>query len=474
MHLHQFAYSYHSHSFAYSYHIIMKKYSLKFWVIFWVVSAVFLSGWYFYWNTQNKGVTSSIENILNFLPIDDSQKIQYQSFATVGDFLLRNDDKEKTLLVLFQNNMEIRPGGGFIGAFGVVKLKNGKVVSMETYDLSNFDMLVANILTPPYPILEILKVNAWKMRDSNFSPDFAVNAKKAEEFYHMGQGQENFDGVIAVTANVLSSILKITGPISIDGYPGTYNSENAILSLEYQVEKAFEQQGIDRGERKLVMSDLANEIEKRVFSFTVLQKIELAKILLEDLNKKDIQLYFKDANLQKRIEDANWAGAVDSTWEKDYLMTVDANLGSFKSDYYVKRSIDYIVDLSKDIPTAKLKITYEHTAKQKDWMTRDYTDYLRVYVPENSWLIAQNNFDDTKFGSEFGKKYFGSIVRVPIGTSKTVEINYALPQSFRYDYELKIQKQAGLNDTPINFHLIKSDGSRKDFSGIINSDIIFK
>ena len=452
----------------------MKKYSLKFWITFWLFSTLFLVAWYLYWNTRNKGLPATVQGVMDVLPIDASQKKEYQALTTVGDFLLKTDGRERTLLVLFQNNMEIRPGGGFIGAFGIVKIKDGKVVSMETHDLSNFDGRIPNTITPPYPLAETGVAKFWKMRDSNFSPDFSVNAAKAEEFYYLGQGQQQFDGVIGITANVLTSILKITGPISIEGYPGTYDSNNAVLSLEYQVEKAFEEQGIDRGERKSVMSDLAKEIEKRVFAFSVSQKIELAKILLADLNKKDIQLNFKDENLQKMAEAAQWAGAVDQTWNKDYLMTVDANLGSFKSDYYVKRSVDYTVDLSKDVPTAKLKITYQHTATQRDWMTRGYTDYLRVYVPENSWLVDQQNFDDAHFGDELGKKYFGAIVRVPVGTSKTVEIDYTLPQSIKNDYNLKIQKQAGLNDVPVTFHLTKQDGSQDGFSKIMDSDIILK
>lgn len=438
------------------------------------MATIFLIGWYLFWNTRSQGISSTVENVMNFLPIDVTAKKEYQALTSIGDFLLKNDGQEKTLLVLFQNNMEIRPGGGFIGAFGIVKLKDGRIISMETHDLSNFDGRIPDTVPTPYPMQETLRVKSWKLRDSNYSPDFAVNAAKAQEFYYMGQGQEQFDGVIGITTNVLTSILKITGPISIEGYPGTYDSNNAVLSLEYQVEKAFEQQGIDRGERKSVMSDLAKEIEKRVFTFSVSQKIDLAKILLEDLNKKDIQLNFKDENLQSVANAAAWSGSVDQNWNKDFLMTSDANLGSFKSDYYVKRSVDYTVDLSKEVPTAKLKITYEHTAQQKDWMTRDYTDYLRVYVPEGSWLVNQTNFDDTKFGSELGKKYFGSIVRVPIGTSKTVEINYNLPESIRNDYNLKIQKQAGLNDVPVAFHLVKVDGTLDGFSKNMNSDIVFK
>ena len=450
----------------------MKKYSTKFWIIFWGISTILLIGWYLLLNAGKNGISGTVNSVMGFLPIDVTSKNEYKALGSIADAMLTNDGKEKTFLVLFQNNMEIRPGGGFIGAFGIVKLSGGKVISMETHDLSNFDARIPNGTPTPYPMLETLHVKDWKLRDSNFSPDFATNAAKAEDFYYMGQGQEQFDGVIGITSNVLSSILKITGPITVDGYPGTYDSNNAVLSLEYQVEKAFDQQGIDRGERKSIMSDLAKEIEKRVFTFNVAQKIELAKVLLSDLNQKDIQLNFKDENLQKVATTAQWTGSVDQNWNKDYLMTSDANLGSFKSDYFVKRSIDYSVDLSKDVPTVKLKITYNHTATQKDWMTRDYTDYLRVYVPKGSWLVSEQNFGDTKFGEEFGKKYFGSIVRVPIGTSKTIEINYTLPQSVKDGYDLKIQKQAGLNDVPVTVHIINADGTTDGFSKMLNNDLV--
>ncbi len=449
----------------------MRKYSLKFWIIFWTASAIFLTGWFLYWNVDSKGISATIESAVNFLPIDAMQKEEYKALADVAGFMLKSDGKEKTFLVLFQNSMEIRPGGGFIGAFGIVKIKDGKVILMETHDLSNFDGRIPSTVTPPYPMQETLAIKSWKLRDSNFSPDFTVNAQKAKEFYYMGKGEEKFDGVIGITTNVLTSMLKVTGPIEIEGYPGVYDSENAILALEYQVEKAFDEQGIDRGERKSIMSDLAKEIEKRVFTLSLSQKLELAKILLNDLEQRDIQLNFENSQLQKKIEDAGWAGKLNEKWDNDFLMTVDANLGAFKSDYYVKRSVDYSVDFSSGEGIVKLKITYNHTAKQKDWMTRDYLTYLRIYTPSGSWLLDQKNFDNTKFGNEFGKQFFGAIVRVPIGTSKTVELNYRLPKTITaQNYDLMIQKQAGLNGVPLNVFIVDENNKKETFSGEILND----
>lgn len=443
----------------------MKKHSKKFWIIFWSISAIFLASWFLFWQIKNKGLESVVDN----LPIDE----KWKTLTGIADYLLAQDDKEKTFLVLFQNNMEIRPGGGYIGSFGIVKMKNGRVSEIQIHDLSNFDERIPDTEIPPYPMAETLRIKSWKLRDSNFSPDFPTNAEKAEYFYKLGKGEENFDGVIGITANVLTSFLKATGPIQIEGYPGTYADENAIIALEYQVEKGYYDQGIEKGERKSVMNDLAKEIIKKTSDLSTSQRIELMKIILSDLEKKDIQLFFRDNELQKRVEASDWNGETDRNWNQDYLMIVDANMGAFKSDYYVKRSFEYLVDLSGEIPTAKLKITYQHTAQQKDWMTRNYLTYLRVYVPEGSWMTESKNTGEMKFGKELGKTYFGTLIGVHLGQTGTVEFSYTLPDDFKNKpYNLKIQKQAGINDVPVKIEVISKDGSRSNYEFTMNSDIV--
>jgi hypothetical protein len=319
---------------------------------------------------------------------------------------------------------------------------------------------------------ETLRIDSWKLRDSNFSPDFPTNGQKAEEFYSMGGGQEKIDGVIGITTDVLISFLKATGPIKIAGYPGEYGDKTAIIDLEYQVEKAYIEQGIKKGDRKSVLNDLAKEILKKVFELNNADRLKLAKIIFQDLDEKDIQLYFKNANLQNQVEKAEWSGTVDKNWQSDFLMLVDANMASYKSDYFIKRSVDYTVDFSGETPEAVLKITYNHTAEQKDWMTRDYLSYLRVYLPIGAWFVSGKNFDNPRFGEDLGKKYFGSLVSVPLGTSKTVEIRYLFPINLKNKlYKLKIQKQSGVKDIPYVVNTVNGE-IEKSISLILNKDEI--
>lgn len=432
-------------------------------ILFWIFAVAFLTGWYFFWQIKNNKEFGTMSAMIDFLPIGELRKAKFKTMASFAEYVFQKDGEEKTFLLLFQNNMELRPGGGYIGSFGILKMKDGNVTQLQTHDLSNFDGRVPDGITPPYPIMETLRVKDWKLRDSNWSPDFPINAEKAEEFYQLGQGQENFAGIVAINSNVLTSFLKVTGPVEVPGYPGIYDSENAVLNLEYQVERGAYQQGIARGERKSVMNLLASEIKKKVLTLSVRDKIKLAEIILDDLNRKDIQLYFKDESLEGSAQRAQWDGSVDKSWSEDYLMLVDANMGSLKSDYYMRRSFDYTVDLSGDVPVARLVVTYNHTAKEKDWMTKDYLTYLRVYTPSGSWLVDSKNLGEKRFGDDLNKKYFGTLVGVPLGQTKTIEFSYTLPKEAGENYDLLIQRQSGSGEVHGEVNVIYKSGKKMNY-----------
>jgi hypothetical protein len=450
-----------------------KQRSKKFWITFWSISIVLLVGFWFVLEVRNNPA-GTLSSAIDYVPwLKNKQELK--SIAVFADYLLRRDNREKTFLVLFQNNMELRPGGGFIGAFGILKVKNGEIKTLGTHDLSNFDGRIPSVVEPPYPMKETLNIDSWKLRDSNWSPDFSENAKKAEYFYHLGEGQEQFDGVVAINTDVLTSFLKITGPVKLPDYPGSYDSENAILQLEYQVEKGYAEQGIEKGERKSVMNELAGAIVEKVFELGNSQKLELAKMVFADLEKKDIQLYFKDEALQEESRRSGWAGEVKENWKKDYLMIVDANLGAYKSDYYMRRQIDYKINLSGETPKVNLRITYTHTGKVKDWMTRDYLSYLRVYVPNGAWLES-STLGDVRFGEEFGKKYFAGIVKVPLKETREVEMSYSLPKELdlRTYYNLLIQKQSGAGEVLVRVTVIDKNGTEKNYATDPEGDWLMK
>lgn len=444
---------------------IGKEHSWKFWIIFWTCAVIFLIIWAIFWQYKHKGyvgLLSIIKPAVKILPVGDQQRTELTALLEIIPEITK-DNQEKTFLILFQNNMELRPGGGFIGSFGIVKTKGEHVLSVETHDTNIVDDRITSNIDLPYPMGEMLNVKHWEMRDSNWSPDFKENAEKAEFFYRLEQGEEEFDGVFAISTELLSSFLEITGPIKLENYPGEYNSENAVTKLEYQVEKGYKEQKIEKGKRKYVIKELAQEIVKRAQNLSWGEKRQLILAVEKHLNNKDVMVYFKDQNIQNRFEQLGWAGRVENS-DSDYLMMVDANLGALKTDAQIERSFEYRIDLSKPKLWANLKITYKNTAKAKDWLTTDYKSYLRVYVPKGSWLYDAKNIKVEKFENDLGKKFFGMKIFVPINQTKTIELNYDLPEGFDVEkYDLLIQKQSGIKELPGKITVIEKDSTEKTF-----------
>lgn len=431
-------------------------------IIFTLIALVALGAYFFLGYAKDHkeefaaGSIVFFEKVTRFLPIEADTKKELEVISELVSRFTAQDGQTHTFLLMLQNNYELRPGGGFLGQYGILKVKDGKIVSFFVEDANLLDQRITAKITPPWPFTRYMQLKKWKFRDSNFSPDFPENVEKAEYFYRLGGGYEKFDGVIAVNADVLNHVLGITGPITIAGY-GTYTSENAAIKLEEDVEKAYLGEDVSaeaKQARKNVMKRLAAEIVDRAMNIQDIKKF--ADLGLTELRDKNVQLNFDDAELQSLVEGVHWDGGVATDWghDKDYLFVVDANMGALKSDYYVKRSLDYLVDFTQPEPTATLTYTYDHTATRGDWRTSDYHTYTRVLTPLGSKYVDGSRvktggvsaWDD----DDWDKTVFSYKVDALIGTTLPTGISYTLPSTITSEnYELLIQKQSGIGTIPV-------------------------
>jgi hypothetical protein len=318
-----------------------------------------------------------------------------------------------------------------------------------------------------------MQIKKWKFRDSNFSPDFPSNVEKAQYFCRLGgcQGGNVFDGAIAVNADILNHLLALTGPITIAGIE--YSSENAATKLEEQVEKNYLGEDVPaelKQARKNIMKRLGAELANKLVSINNIPK--LAELAQNEMRDKNVMLWFKDPELQSLVGDVHWDGSVTKDWTGDYLMVVDANLGALKTDYYIKRSLDYTVDFTSEHPIATMKYTYNHTATHGDWRTSDYHTYARTLAPAGSVYLDRVLTGGVTTSKEFDKTVFGYKVDVLIGHNQTIAVKYQLPDSITLDnYKLLIQKQSGIGNIPVALHLVDKDGKTYDQTATLAKDL---
>lgn len=354
---------------------------------------------------------------------------------------------EVNYLVIFQNTLELRPTGGFIGNFAEVTLDNGMLKDYTIYNTNVFDYGKPGI-DAPETYKNMLGLQQMQLRDANWAPNFPTTAKQIIDLYELEGGTKDISGVIAVNASILPEILKIIGPVSIEAIDKELNHNNVLLDLQYELNFGFIEKGISRSARKEPIKDLAFEIYNRINKSSIVTLTMLADMLIQQTNQKQIMLWSNNPDVQSNIVSLGWDGGIDIDTQKDYLKLVDANLGSLKTDYYMKRAIKKdIRECDNDKICSTVTISYNNTAKESTPLNTDYKSYTRVLLPQNAFvnsIIGIDKFNSkVDYSTAYNKKIVGFQILVPVNTTNDIIIDYTIPKLEQYG--LDIQKQSGID-----------------------------
>lgn len=396
--------------------------------------------------------------------------ISYRQDLVLKASLAKFATKPGKYLVIFQNDAEIRPSGGFIGSYatldwnvGIKDLKFGTNI----YKLDN-SFEKATYVEAPEPLKKHMNINEWGMRDSNWALDFRDAAKSVSWFYEK-EVEQKTDGVIAINTQAVINLLKITGPINMTKYNLTLDSGNFRQIVQEEVEKKYFEDENNKilNEPKTILADLIPLLEERIKETS---KVNLYHYITNQLYQKNILLYSEDNTIQESINQYNWGGAIRAS-TYDYLYINRASLGGGKSSKNVIENISYKIDSNSE---ANLIITRTHTG-DGTWPDSKNSTYYRVVVPENSNLISIN-VDGIDFAgqvditNEYNRKVVGFKVDLDPGRSQAITINYNLPFDINNNYSLLLQKQPG---APFESYSINVLGNTL-FNGTLDSDYEIK
>lgn len=404
----------------------------------------------------------------------------FEEFYNLTDGLLEilGHSGTKRYLLLFQNNHEIRPTGGFIGSLALIDINKGIVKNLEVpsggpYDLSG---QLKEKLIAPEP-LHLVNPH-WQIQDANWWFDFPTSADKIIWFYEKSGGP-TVDGIITLTPTVIENLLEVTGPIDMeDDYQITITRDNFVEFAQHEVERDHEDNP------KQFIADLAPKLLNQLLEgkdnwFSVL------KVLASGLSEKHILLYFTDQDLEDRMIELGWAGEVKET-DGDYLAVVNTNISGGKTDGVIDQVVNHKVQIRNDGSIVDtVQVTRVHKGKKgEEFKGVKNINYIRFYVPEGSELIEADGFSNiwknlfldpdedysydedllameegmiidartnTRINDESGKTVFGNWIAIEPGETSTVTIKYLLPFKIdlagwnnNYDsYSLFIQKQPG-------------------------------
>lgn len=382
---------------------------------------------------------------------------------------------EQRLLVLVQNNFELRATGGFITAIGVLTINNGEIKDFSIEDSYSFPDGDGPFPRAPLPMQRYMYIHSLLLRDVNWSPDFPSTAQLASTLYYQ-QSNQRVDGVITVDLRAVELFVEALQTIRLPSSPEPITSSNLVVRMKemWSLPPTLQQTDAPAKEqwwaqRKDFIPLLATAILQRLQSADV-NPLAVAHALHRSIEERAIQYWRSDLQLQANLTSLGWDGGLRVPPNQDFLALVDSNFGYNKVDAVLQRSLYYQLQWESDPSgrgVATVLLTYRHPLEVEnavcdarpeygddydDMMARCYFDFVRLYVPPGSELVGIDGIEEGSQYSQLGEGgavVFGGYFRVRPGEEKKLIIQYLLPSTItRQHYRLTVRKQAGVFELP--------------------------
>ena len=388
--------------------------------------------------------------------------------------ILLGQNFDKKYLIVFQNNTELRPSGGFIGSYGILTIRDAKIKKLFIDSIYNPDGQISRKITPPAPLQKVTPSLA--MRDAGWDPNFPDSAKSLVSLYEI-EGGFTPDGVIALDTAPLIDFLDLVGPIKLEEYNVEINKENFIYETQYKT--GIDYNPDDQNPKKF-LGDLAPILLEKIFSYP--NQGEIFKILIKNVEEKHIQFFSPNEKTQDALSKLGATGEIKNI-DGDYFSYINANIGGMKTNSEIEESLNHYINIDQEGKIIhKVQLRREHNGSY-NWPSGINYSYVRFYLPLGSKILEIKNFEkgdsirkdsssnmlyleegaekaqinDLDISTEDNKTVVGIWQAIKPGQNIASEISYELPAKINPlktdKYNLLIQKQAGVVNQKISVQI---------------------
>ncbi len=398
---------------------------------------------------------------------------------------LLSKGKESKYLLLFANNMELRPGGGFIGSFGVVTMNDLTLQDIKIYDVYDADGQLIIHVNPPEPIRRYLNQPHWFLRDSAFSPDFFDNYNQAKYFLDQELKLGGFSGGIIITTTAIQNLLTAYETIYLPGFDEQINKDNFYLKAQFYAEKDFFPGSI---QKKSFLGSVADQI---ILNVDAVSPLKLFQQIRKSLDEKQIAVLIDDPEVQQIFDTLYWSGKTitprcivqNTNCIIDYVFPIDANLGVNKANFFISRLITQRVNIDENgVVTSNLFVKLQNDSPNNIFPGGTYKDYFQVLLPKGAIVqevaldgVRVNEYDE----AEVVFKSVGFFLQLPPKRSSEIKVSYRLPQQLKSGksvYQLIFQKQIGSNNSDLILEITLPKNvslTNQNFSPLVKDNRIF-
>jgi hypothetical protein len=412
-------------------------------------------------------------------PVDDLAKVGAVA-ARYGPAAL-GADHPQNYLVLLSNPSELRPAGGFNGSIGWVTVDKGAPVTIEVKPQEFFKPLIKQHTDVPYPLGRYLTSlnNSLEIGDAGWDPDFPTSAKLSESLYTASTKRQP-DNTISIDPYAFAAMLQVTGPVDIPGY-GSFDSANFFAKLNVVVNASTAP-----GSGKIALTPIGQAVLRRVLTAPASLWPKLFLVFQQQAESRHIQAYFHDPHLSAAAAQVGYDGHLQSGGQ-DFLMVCDANVGISKGDYYAHKSMQVSSEVSPaGVVRHEIRVRYQMPAPVDDIDRAlnpgegSYRDYVRIYLPETATVAGfkatldagqeVGSIDSISFAH--GRQVIGAYFRLPRAHEVLLTLIYEVPIGSTANYQLTLQKQAGIRALPTTLLVSYPGGMRQQHTDLTIDSLV--
>ena len=357
---------------------------------------------------------------------------------------------------------ELRPGGGFIGNYGRATFAGGQLTAARITDVDLLDKPFEQaghvIAYPPGYSWFDLVPRSWSFRDSNLDADFPTAARYGEQTYAQEGGSMPVQGVIAITSALIEHAMAITGPIAVPEYQEMVTAQNLVVRIHFhQLGGRAAGEGSDliaspdghSSLRKRFTELLAEHFLARVRQLPAADLSKLLQLMANGMRSKDIQLYFNSSVAENLLHSLQLDAAIQAP-VGDSLFVVDANIAANKANSFITSTLDDQVTIDGEGNAIHhTSMHYAWTIAGRNYGSSLYRDYVHIYVPPGSILLAQDGWQSRGTSSAFNRKVWMGFFTLSYGQTRGVTLVWKVPAATSKDqngwhYQYLIQRQAGV------------------------------
>jgi hypothetical protein len=382
--------------------------------------------------------------------------------------------------IAFVNPAESRGLDGLMGNWAVLTADQGKLSLTRSGRASELELRSKDpVRTLTAPADYLARYGPYHpeddLRDITLSPDFPSVAQAIESVYPQTHGGTPIDGVLAIDPYAIAAMLKITGPVTINGLPTPLTSANAA---DYLLRRQYLE--FDPTDQNKARLDVLDDAGRRTFEAFLrtksLRPAQLGHVFQQVVAQHRLVAMSSQPAEESFIRRIGLDGTFPSHPSGDFLSLVTQNSGNNKMDIYLHRSTTYdvhydpatgavdataTIDLHNDAPSSGLPAYV--IANRPDSHQPDGANWLwfNLYSPHALVSATLDGKPITITGqSEFGMNVYETHLAVPSHGDAVVVVHLAGHIAPSATYSFGWYQQATVNADHVTVHVTPASAWR--------------